>query len=319
MGFSWLRGVSWIGLSSVYGAACGAPVTLSGPFGLQVSAALGSWLESCSEACEEGGTHTPDPELQQAGAGPGELHHANPVVLDRLVGLEAEVKYVSTELRAEKLLWSSRYLELLREQQALRDWFQEWGRSRKPEAKDSLEMQSNAEAPSRAGSDGWCMGDSSWDRQSPSGEQMHPGQPPTRPHCLLRSPPASSCSGRASVSSAPASFDPRPSSAPREVGRSTRLRQAQWHPGTRASVPRWPQDLRLGQRAKVLLQAGGIGVGTIRYLGVFPEQNEFSVGVELEAPEQGAPDGALVGHCCFPCQPGRGVFVPFRKVLMVWD
>nr|XP_025046019.1 uncharacterized protein LOC112547616 [Pelodiscus sinensis] len=214
----------------------------------EVSAALGSWLESCSEACEEGGTHTPDPELQQAGAGPGELHHANPVVLDRLVGLEAEVKYVSTELRAEKLLWSSRYLELLREQQALRDWFQEWGRSRKLEAKDSLEMQSNAEAPSRAGSDGWCMGDSSWDRQSPSGGA-----------------------------------------------------------------------LRLGQRAKVLLQAGGIGVGTIRYLGVFPEQNEFSVGVELEAPEQGAPDGALVGHCCFPCQPGRGVFVPFRKVLMVWD
>lgn len=49
------------------------------------------------------------------------LQDASTAVLERLMGLEAEVKYVSTELRAEKLLWSSRYLELLREQQELRE------------------------------------------------------------------------------------------------------------------------------------------------------------------------------------------------------
>ncbi|XP_078236086.1 uncharacterized protein LOC110082782 isoform X1 [Pogona vitticeps] len=40
-------------------------------------------------------------------------------LLSRLSRLEAEVQYLSQELRAEKLLWSSRYLELLREQQGL--------------------------------------------------------------------------------------------------------------------------------------------------------------------------------------------------------
>ncbi|EMP34871.1 Chromatin modification-related protein MEAF6 [Chelonia mydas] len=144
-----------------------------------VSAALGSWLESCSEA---DGACTPVPDRQQPGAGRGELQRlqdASTAVLERLMGLEAEVKYVSTELRAEKLLWSSRYLELLREQQELREQFQEWGRSRGPEAKDTLEMQSKAEAPSADGSDGWCMGDSGWGLQTPSGERPQPVRPDT--------------------------------------------------------------------------------------------------------------------------------------------
>ncbi|KAH1175245.1 hypothetical protein KIL84_021659 [Mauremys mutica] len=227
--------------------------------------------------------------------------------------LEAEVKYVSTELRAEKLLWSSRYLELLREQQELHQQFQAWGRSQGPEAKG---MQSKAEAPSVDGTDGWCMGDSGL--QTPPGERAHPVQPDTSPCCALQSSPATSCSGRAPASSAFASFIPRPSSAPVDVG-STWLRRAQPQLGTRAAVPRSPRDLHLGHRAKVLLQSGGIGVGTIRYLGVFPDQAEFSVGVELEAPGHGAHDSILVGHCCFPCKPGHGVLVPFRKVLMVWE
>ncbi|CAM4654992.1 unnamed protein product [Lepidochelys olivacea] len=205
------------------------------------------------------------------GQRPGELQRlqdASTAVLERLMGLEAEVKYVSTELRAEKLLWSSRYLELLREQQELREQVQEWGRSQGPEAKDTLEMQSKAEAPSADGSDGWCMGDSGWGLQTPSG---------------------------------------------------TQLRRAQQHPGTRASVPRSPWDLRLGHRAKVLLQSGGVGAGTIRYLGVFPDQAEVSMGVELEDPGHGAHDNVLVGHCCFPCKAGHGAFVPFRKTLMVGE
>ncbi|OPJ71792.1 hypothetical protein AV530_020066 [Patagioenas fasciata monilis] len=41
-------------------------------------------------------------------------------VLERLEALEADVRFLCTELGAEKLLWSSRFLELLQEQQGLR-------------------------------------------------------------------------------------------------------------------------------------------------------------------------------------------------------
>lgn len=45
---------------------------------------------------------------------------ASEAVLGRLEALEADVRFLCTELGAEKLLWSSRFLELLREQQGLR-------------------------------------------------------------------------------------------------------------------------------------------------------------------------------------------------------
>lgn len=45
---------------------------------------------------------------------------ASEAVLGRLEALEADVRFLCTELGAEKLLWSSRFLELLREQQTLR-------------------------------------------------------------------------------------------------------------------------------------------------------------------------------------------------------
>lgn len=44
---------------------------------------------------------------------------ASEAVLGRLEALEADVRFLCTELGAEKLLWSSRFLELLREQQSL--------------------------------------------------------------------------------------------------------------------------------------------------------------------------------------------------------
>ncbi|XP_027742479.1 uncharacterized protein LOC114058874 [Empidonax traillii] len=45
---------------------------------------------------------------------------ASEAMLERLQGLEADVRFLCTELGAEKLLWSSRFLEVLREQQSLR-------------------------------------------------------------------------------------------------------------------------------------------------------------------------------------------------------
>lgn len=48
-------------------------------------------------------------------------------MLGRLEALEADVRFLCTELGAEKLLWSSRFLELLREQQSLRQRVSAWG------------------------------------------------------------------------------------------------------------------------------------------------------------------------------------------------
>lgn len=51
---------------------------------------------------------------------PGQWQRRGEAMLGRLEALEADVRFLCTELGAEKLLWSSRYLELLREQQSLR-------------------------------------------------------------------------------------------------------------------------------------------------------------------------------------------------------
>ncbi|XP_068773458.1 uncharacterized protein [Struthio camelus] len=72
------------------------------------------------EAGEEDGASPSTSELEQAG--PGELQRlrdTSAAVLKRLEALEADISFFGTELGAEKLLWSSRFLELLREQQAL--------------------------------------------------------------------------------------------------------------------------------------------------------------------------------------------------------
>ncbi|XP_068015032.1 uncharacterized protein [Melanerpes formicivorus] len=71
-------------------------------------------------------------------------------VLGRLEALEADVRFLCTELGAEKLLWSSRFLELLREQQGLRQRLQEcprrWDGSDSPELLADTEDQSTSES-----------------------------------------------------------------------------------------------------------------------------------------------------------------------------
>lgn len=51
---------------------------------------------------------------------PGQWQWRGEAMLGRLEALEADVRFLCTELGAEKLLWSSRFLELLQEQQSLR-------------------------------------------------------------------------------------------------------------------------------------------------------------------------------------------------------
>lgn len=72
---------------------------------LGLAGVMGDWQElSCGARAVVG--------LQQRG-------DASEAMLRRLEALEADVRFLCTELGAEKLLWSSRFLELLREQQSL--------------------------------------------------------------------------------------------------------------------------------------------------------------------------------------------------------
>lgn len=125
------------------------PVSLSVPAlrgGFQLSVALRVRLESSSEEIdeeeEEDGGSTSALEPGQAGGSrcprsggrvpwgggrsravvaPGQRRgDPGEAVLGRLEALEADVRFLCTELGAEKLLWSSRFLELLQEQQGLR-------------------------------------------------------------------------------------------------------------------------------------------------------------------------------------------------------
>ncbi|CAI5781846.1 Hypothetical predicted protein [Podarcis lilfordi] len=97
----------------------------------EACSSMTSWLEDIGEAHQGDGllSSPTTPEPQEAGAEKlGKmvqmLQESSSAMLGQLVGLEAEVQHISQELRAEKLLWSSRYLELLREQQELLVQFQ---------------------------------------------------------------------------------------------------------------------------------------------------------------------------------------------------
>ncbi|XP_064897525.1 uncharacterized protein LOC110364119 isoform X2 [Columba livia] len=126
--------------------------------GFQLSMALRARLESGSEESEEeeDGGSTSVLEPGQAGQRRGDPGEA---VLGRLEALEADVQFLCTELGAEKLLWSSRFLELLQEQQGLRQRLQErpwrWDSGDSPELPGEAEDEcaSRTEGESPAGGD----------------------------------------------------------------------------------------------------------------------------------------------------------------------
>ncbi|KAM6235478.1 uncharacterized protein M6G45_013697 [Spheniscus humboldti] len=95
---------------------------------------------------------------------PGDTSEA---VLGRLEALEADVRFLCTELGAEKLLWSSRFLELLQEQQGLRQRLQE--RPWQWDSSDSPELPGETEDQSACGSEGESPDAAGW---------SHPGSRP---------------------------------------------------------------------------------------------------------------------------------------------
>ncbi|XP_058712550.1 chromatin modification-related protein MEAF6 isoform X3 [Poecile atricapillus] len=120
----------------------------------QVTEQLGIALQLRLERSEEEEDVDSDSAWEPGQTVVGQQRHgdASEAVLRRLEALEADVRFLCTELGAEKLLWSSRFLELLREQQSLRQRLQElpwrWNSG------DSPELLGEAEDQSASGSEG---------------------------------------------------------------------------------------------------------------------------------------------------------------------
>ncbi|KAM4758177.1 uncharacterized protein ACIQIH_018385 [Cyanocitta cristata] len=140
----------------------------------QVTEELGTALQLRLEGSEEEEDGDSDSALEpgQTVVGLQQRGDASEAMLRRLEALEADVRFLCTELGAEKLLWSSRFLELLREQQSLHQRLQElpwqWNRG------DSPELLGEAEDQSASGSEG----------ESPEGRQWM--EAPQKPHSSIQ-------------------------------------------------------------------------------------------------------------------------------------
>lgn len=82
-------------------------------------------------------------------------------------------------------------------------------------------------------------------------------------------------------------------------------------------VPSAISSLFLGGRVKALHGGHLVVTGIVWYRGRLPGFNEDVVGIELDQVGLGG-DGTFQGHRYFRCAPGRGLFVPFRKIIMAW-
>ncbi|XP_038016848.1 uncharacterized protein LOC119711128 isoform X8 [Motacilla alba alba] len=152
----------------------------------QVTEELGTALQLRLEGSEE--EEDVDSDSVWEPGQTGQWQRRSEAMLGRLEALEADVRFLCTELGAEKLLWSSRFLELLREQQSLRQRVSPGGGSpRSPRASpdphtplqlqelpwrwdsgDSPELLGEAEDQSASGSEG----------ESPEGQWMEAPQQP---------------------------------------------------------------------------------------------------------------------------------------------
>ncbi|XP_069478745.1 uncharacterized protein [Ambystoma mexicanum] len=243
-----------------------------------------------------------------------------------------EVRQLRANLREEKTLWSSRYHELLQEQERLNQQVTcERETSQQVDAPAAVKHRTypNTDAADGKG----CLlsggGDALHRRTGVNSNEKsflgvsslcHQGRQEVMStqsgHSLSELGHWNFSAERSSNSSFLTSFSSGPSAGVSRAGGSHRP----WnHSSHCVYIPRSPLNLKSGRRVKLILPSGKVGVGAIRYLGNLPERVGLYVGVVLESPAPGLRDGVFAGHCYFSCKPGRGVFVPFSKVLLAWE
>ncbi|XP_041273456.1 uncharacterized protein LOC121342823 isoform X2 [Onychostruthus taczanowskii] len=164
----WHRGGS-PGRAGARGHWAQLPLDLRAPT-IRVGFQLGTALQLRLEGSEEEEEKDVDSDSAWEPGRTGQWHGgASEAMLGRLEALEADVRFLCTELGAEKLLWSSRFLELLREQQSLRQRLQElpwrWNSG------DSPELLGEAEDQSASGSEGESPEGRGWELWRGTGNQ----------------------------------------------------------------------------------------------------------------------------------------------------
>ncbi|XP_042313179.1 uncharacterized protein LOC121925282 isoform X3 [Sceloporus undulatus] len=87
----------------------------------------------------------------------------------------------------------------------------------------------------------------------------------------------------------------------------------------RPFAPRSIADLKVGNLVKFSQPAGKISKGTVKYLGPLFGREEDYLGIELEGDQVGRHDGVFRGTRYFLCEPNKGVFVKFNKVIIAWE
>ncbi|XP_029894461.1 uncharacterized protein LOC115351655 isoform X2 [Aquila chrysaetos chrysaetos] len=158
-GLRWLWRLVWY-LLFCYKSCWDGAFQVTEELGVVLQANLESGSQGSEEEEEQDGGSTSVLEPGQAVAERRRCGDASEAVLERLEALEADVRFLCTELGAEKLLWSSRFLELLREQQGLRQRLQE--RPRRWDSGDSPKLLGEAEDQSASGSEGESLAARQW-------------------------------------------------------------------------------------------------------------------------------------------------------------
>nr|XP_060626120.1 uncharacterized protein LOC132771751 isoform X2 [Anolis sagrei ordinatus] len=87
----------------------------------------------------------------------------------------------------------------------------------------------------------------------------------------------------------------------------------------RPFAPRSIADLKVGNLVKFSGTAGKISKGTVKHLGPLFGREENYLGIELEGDQVGRHDGVFQGTRYFLCEPNKGVFVNFNKVIIAWE
>ncbi|XP_071956391.1 uncharacterized protein [Antedon mediterranea] len=85
----------------------------------------------------------------------------------------------------------------------------------------------------------------------------------------------------------------------------------------RPFAPRTSRDIEVGMKVKFSRPNGRVSQGMVKYIGQLPGRHDSYLGVELDT-DEGRHDGIYNGERFFKCRPNRGVFVSFKKVILVW-
>ncbi|KAG8009904.1 hypothetical protein GBF38_013977 [Nibea albiflora] len=220
----------------------------------------------------------------------------------RLSKTEKEILSIKTRIACERASWERRFEELQRKQEVLHDQLLSQVGAMGKEGGCDDQRESGAE-------NGVVFEPCSSDL-SRTGNQHRGSELSSSGDTNMSSLSGSQLSSSSVLSSRGAS-----SSYSATSTRSWRTSQGPH----RAFVPHSPMDLELGHQVRIMLPSGRISTGTIRFLGYLQGEAELQLGVELQTPDPGLHDGSHKGYSYFECKPGYGAFVPFHKLLMVWE